>query len=167
MEKTTVLFATKNANGDYAYANKRFLESFGLEGEAYQGKSDFSLLQEAIAKEMWESDLKALRQGGIIENEILLQNEARRRHIRCNHQCVKDETGKPIAFIVEGKDVTLNKEAEEKLRIAARVFNQTGEAIIVTDPSGIIQTVNSAFTEVTGFSFSEAVGKGANILKSG
>ncbi|WP_275531614.1 PAS domain S-box protein [Magnetofaba australis] len=61
----------------------------------------------------------------------------------------------------------MNKEAEEKLRIAARVFNQTGEAIIVTDPSGIIQTVNSAFTEVTGFSFSEAVGKGANILKSG
>ena len=54
----------------------------------------------------------------------------------------------------------------KELRIAASAFN-AHEAIVVTDSDGIIKKVNRAFTEITGYSEDEVIGKSTNILKSG
>lgn len=64
-------------------------------------------------------------------------------------------------------DLTLFKHAEEQLRIAARVFDKTGEAIIVTDALTVIQTVNDAFTRTMGYAPGEIVGRPIRILNSG
>jgi PAS domain S-box-containing protein len=48
--------------------------------------------------------------------------------------------------------------SEKKLRLAARVFDSSQEAIIITDADHIIISVNRAFTEVTGYSAAEALG---------
>jgi PAS domain S-box-containing protein len=46
-------------------------------------------------------------------------------------------------------------------------FEQTLEAILVTDPVGIIQYVNPAFEQITGFTRKEAIGQNPRILNSG
>lgn len=46
-------------------------------------------------------------------------------------------------------------------------INQTEEAICITDRDGIIEFVNPAFTKLSGFTIAEALGKRANIQKSG
>jgi len=56
---------------------------------------------------------------------------------------------------------------EEKLRLAARVFNETHEGILITDDKGIIIEVNPVFTELTGFESEEVLGKNPSILSSG
>jgi diguanylate cyclase (GGDEF)-like protein/PAS domain S-box-containing protein len=58
------------------------------------------------------------------------------------------------------------KRLEEELRIAATAFN-AHEAITITDANGKILQVNDAFTQITGYSAEEAIGKNPNILKSG
>ncbi|MFN3884510.1 MAG: putative bifunctional diguanylate cyclase/phosphodiesterase, partial [Rhodocyclaceae bacterium] len=64
--------------------------------------------------------------------------------------------------------VTKIMQAEEQLRITARVFDQAGEAIVITDPGSSIQTVNAAFTRITGYQPSEAIGKKVgDLLRSG
>jgi len=63
-------------------------------------------------------------------------------------------------------DITARKLAEEELRIAAVTF-QSQEGIIITDPRGVIQRVNQAFSQVSGFDAAESVGKTPAILKSG
>jgi two-component system CheB/CheR fusion protein len=83
------------------------------------------------------------------------------------HQVLRDGVGNPVAFITEAEDITLRKQAEDQLRITARVFDQAGEAIVVTDPTGLIQTVNPAFCEITGYSQQEAIGKSIRLIKSG
>jgi len=64
------------------------------------------------------------------------------------------------------RDITESRKAQEQLRQAAIVFDNTIEGILMTDPQGVILTVNSAFSEITGYSHDEVVGKNPRILKS-
>lgn len=65
------------------------------------------------------------------------------------------------------REVEERKKAEERLKIYAEVFANTTEGIMITDKSGIIQSVNPAFEEITGYSSIEANGKNPRFLQSG
>lgn len=49
----------------------------------------------------------------------------------------------------------------------ARVLEQMADSVIITNIQGIIEYVNSAFVETTGYSREEAIGQTPRILKSG
>ncbi|WP_084296320.1 bifunctional diguanylate cyclase/phosphodiesterase [Psychromonas arctica] len=66
-----------------------------------------------------------------------------------------------------GVDITDSRLAEDKLKLAAGVFTHAKEAIIITDQNNNIIEVNSAFTQLTGYSSDEVFGKKTNIFKSG
>ncbi|QFY89188.2 EAL domain-containing protein [Magnetovirga frankeli] len=167
MEKTTVIFAMKDISGAYVFANRRFLEFFDLPKEGYLSKTDFALLPQALAADLWALDLAALREGRMTQGEHQFTQGKHRRHLRSSHQLMLDAKGQPSGFIMEAEDISLKKLAEEQMRITARVFDQTGEAILVTDAKGHIQTVNQAFSRITGYSLDEAIGQNTNLLKSG
>ena len=57
--------------------------------------------------------------------------------------------------------------AQEDLRLSSRVMEHSHSAIIVTDAKGVIVAVNPAFTEVTGYSEEETIGRNPNFLQSG
>jgi len=56
---------------------------------------------------------------------------------------------------------------QEKLQMAVDIVDHTAGGIIVTDRNGLIETVNPAFTKLTGFSAKEVIGKKPNVLSSG
>ncbi len=66
-----------------------------------------------------------------------------------------------------GIDITDQKKVEKELLLLAAAIEQAAEEIIITDPEGLIQYVNPAFENVTGFSRSKALGSNPRILKSG
>lgn len=76
----------------------------------------------------------------------------------------KDSTG-VITWYGYVTDVTESKAIEAELRIAAATF-LTQEGIAVTDPDGLILRVNPAFSDITGYSSEEAIGRTPAILKS-
>ena len=65
------------------------------------------------------------------------------------------------------RDITDERAAQHHLAKAAAVFDNSGEGIIVTDLNGVIRDVNPAFTEITGYSHSDAIGARPNLLSSG
>jgi diguanylate cyclase (GGDEF)-like protein/PAS domain S-box-containing protein len=65
------------------------------------------------------------------------------------------------------RDITLQKQAEESLLITASVFDNSQEAILITDANNTIIEVNAAFTRVTGYSRDEAIGQNPKLLSSG
>lgn len=64
-------------------------------------------------------------------------------------------------------DITERTRAEEKLKLAARVFSDAHEGIIITDASGNIIDINPTFSEITGYSREEMLGKNPSLLSSG
>lgn len=64
-------------------------------------------------------------------------------------------------------DITAQKQAAVKLKLAASVFSHAHEGIMITDNDGTILEVNDAFTQITGYSRKEAIGQNPRILKSG
>lgn len=63
-------------------------------------------------------------------------------------------------------DITERKRTEEALLITASVFENTQEAIIITDANYTITEVNAAFTQITGYSREEALGNNPHMLSS-
>lgn len=68
--------------------------------------------------------------------------------------------------VVEFRDISEDKKAQEKLLLAANVFTHTHEGILITDRSGIIIDANTAFLETTGYAREEVIGQTPRILKS-
>lgn len=66
-------------------------------------------------------------------------------------------------FIV---DITQRKRSDEALRIAATAL-ETQQGVMITDAARVILQVNRAFTEITGYSPHEAVGRTPQMLSSG
>lgn len=52
-------------------------------------------------------------------------------------------------------------------RLMSKVFDNAGDGVIVTGPDGKILHANRAFTEITGYSIEEAVGRTPGLLSSG
>lgn len=58
-------------------------------------------------------------------------------------------------------------ESQRSLRLAEQVFESTMEGILITDGNGLIESVNPAFTRITGYSAAEVIGRTPAILSSG
>ncbi|EPN20055.1 sensory box/GGDEF domain/EAL domain-containing protein, partial [Pseudomonas syringae pv. actinidiae ICMP 18804] len=65
------------------------------------------------------------------------------------------------------RDITESQLMQEKLHLAATVFESTAEGVLITDTDQRISAVNRAFTEITGYSESEAIGQTPRLLASG
>ncbi|WP_375749460.1 EAL domain-containing protein [Vibrio sp. HN007] len=81
-------------------------------------------------------------------------------------------TGKNLVYkgkqarVAELIDISEQKEAEEQLKLAASVFTHAREGIMITNKDGDIIEVNDTFSQITGYSRSEALGQNPRILKS-
>ncbi|ANI36709.1 EAL domain-containing protein [Pseudomonas plecoglossicida] len=65
------------------------------------------------------------------------------------------------------RDITERHLMQEKLQLAATVFENTAEGVLITDIDQRISAVNRAFSEITGYSEIEALGQTPRLLASG
>ncbi|HWW68918.1 MAG TPA: EAL domain-containing protein [Duganella sp.] len=87
-------------------------------------------------------------------------------HVWVNYIPDIDVDGNVVGIFALISDVTILKQSEEGRRIAATAF-ESSEAMMITDADSIILRVNHAFSEVTGYSSEEIVGRNPRILQSG
>jgi len=80
---------------------------------------------------------------------------------------VINDGGKVTGLRGIGMNITGRKQAQARIEMLSQAITQSSEAVIITDADGLIGFVNPAFTEITGFSEQDALGKTPRILKSG
>ncbi|MCW8889051.1 MAG: EAL domain-containing protein, partial [Sedimenticola sp.] len=90
-----------------------------------------------------------------------------KRPTEVSQKLVYDNNNTPSGMLVSLHDLTRTRQTEERLRLAASVFENTDEGVIITDNSGTILDVNRAFTEIMGYSRNEVIGRNPRLFKSG
>jgi len=65
------------------------------------------------------------------------------------------------------RNITAREQAEEQLRKLSRAVEQSPSIVLITDTKGDIEYVNPKFTQATGYTLEEVIGKNSRILKSG
>lgn len=122
---------------------------------------------------VYEEDLAALDQSWQLtlqagsfdhEHRIVVGRHVRWVRQKADVEFAPDHTALRAVGITQ--DITERKNAEEALRIAATAF-ESHQCMFITDARRVILRVNKAFTQTTGYSAEEAIGKSPHLLSSG
>lgn len=101
------------------------------------------------------------------EHELLGKNPDSSKAIYwLKSSLLHSKQGKLEGAVVTALNITELKNRETRLRLSAKVFNNSSEAIFITDPQGTILEVNAAFCAITGYERSEVLGQNPRMLKS-
>jgi PAS domain S-box-containing protein len=84
-----------------------------------------------------------------------------------NLQASFDQQGRITRYDGILVDVTAQRKTEIELRKLSRAVEQSPVAVVITDLGGNIEYVNNKFTDVSGYTYDEALGEKPSILKSG
>ena len=71
------------------------------------------------------------------------------------------------ACISNNRDISFRKQAEKELRVLSEIVKQSPDSVILTNVEGKIEYVNTRFSESTGYSYDEVIGKVPRLLQKG
>ncbi|MCP3868439.1 MAG: PAS domain S-box protein [Gammaproteobacteria bacterium] len=89
------------------------------------------------------------------------------RLVAWNNTLSYDTDGATIGVTAIGEDITEQRRTEEELRKLFRAVEQSPSIVLITDNKGLIEYANPKFTEVSGYTIEEVIGRNPRLLKSG
>ncbi|WP_245606915.1 sensor domain-containing protein [Simplicispira psychrophila] len=111
---------------------------------------------------------RAMASGGLwIDNMRLLCYDGTYRWFMARGQCVLGAQGQTERFSGVLTDMSDERDAQERQRLASTVVDNTTEGVLVTDAHSRILSANAAVTRLLGYTESELLGKTPNLFKSG
>jgi diguanylate cyclase (GGDEF)-like protein/PAS domain S-box-containing protein len=148
--------------------NCRLEELFGFGPGDFLGKRPAQLYPHGRAlRTLAREALAAIRRGETFQSEIelLKQDGSRFWAALTGRALATGRLGGGSVWVIA--DISERKKAEERTRLAAKVFENTQEGVTITDHDTRILAVNRAFTEVTGYAEEEVIGMTPRVLQSG
>jgi diguanylate cyclase (GGDEF)-like protein/PAS domain S-box-containing protein len=168
ISQASSIIAIVELDGTIDFINPAFEETVGISSEAAAGHSIFQFCMppdarhlyapmiDAMAKlEPWQGDLPSKNRTGSINW----------KNVRISP--ITNEKGYADRYLLIKEDITEKRQIESQLRLASRVLDTTDAGVIITNPQGIIESVNPGFTKITGYNTEEATGKPPGFLQSG
>ncbi|MDP2135865.1 MAG: PAS domain S-box protein [Sulfuritalea sp.] len=160
------LIAVLDLQGRRIYNSPSYRRLFG-DARDLRGTDSFAEIHEDDRPRIRQAFQETVRTGIGRQSEYrFVLADGSVRHMESVGGVITDGSGQVVRVVVVSRDVTERKRAEAQLQIAASAF-ETHVGVMVTDARGVIQKVNRAFSELTGYSAEEAVGHTPNLLKSG
>jgi diguanylate cyclase (GGDEF)-like protein/PAS domain S-box-containing protein len=86
--------------------------------------------------------------------------------ILCSASPIRDAAGHITGAIGVWRDISVDKAQQAQRVLTSRIFAQSREGIVVTDSQRNMTMVNAAFTDITGYSESEARGRSLRSIGS-
>ncbi len=148
------------------YISPAFERIWGASAESLTGPQSLFDAVHGDDKERVLSAVKNMLLGQYDETYRIIRRDGETRWIRDRAFPVRNEKGEIIRIAGIAEDITASKSVEEQLGLSAQVFVSSKEAIMITDANNVIIKVNKAFSDITGYAESEALGQNPRILKS-
>ena len=87
--------------------------------------------------------------------------------IESHSTAVLDDQDKIIAHLCIAHDITQLKATKDQLRKLSNAIENSPNAVFITDTQGVLEYVNPMFSEITGYSATDAIGHSSRLLSSG
>ncbi len=154
-------------NMNYIAVSRRWCDDFGLRSADVLGRSHYEVFPDIPPR--WLTVHRRALGGEIIKNDedCFERSDGSVHWLRWEVRPWLTGTGTIGGIIVFTEEITARKRSETRLQLAASVFTHASEGIVISDAAGIILDVNDAFTQITGYTREEAVGRSTNLLRSG
>ena len=163
-----------NAGLETSFVNARMAELLGCTVAAMRGRSVFEFLfpDNTTAE---TSRLEMSRRGAREVREVRYRKQDGTEFwADVATSPLFDRAGHFDGIVAMVRDLTEQKRqavrergARETIDLLSQAVEQTGDSIMITNPSGVIEYVNAGFEDITGYTRAEAIGKTPNILRSG
>ncbi|NIM93607.1 MAG: GAF domain-containing protein [Anaerolineales bacterium] len=156
------------------YANSQLLQMLELPAGEARSRSVVDFLAPEYRSEVIRRTLASIRGEGpdteVYEVELLSWT-GRRIHTLLAVTLLSNEDDEPEGITGLVLDISTQKSLEaalmtERDRLDAIITN-VGDAVVVTDPNGIIEYVNTAWENLNGYAADEVLGKPISLVKSG
>lgn len=168
IEQSGSTIVITDPDGNIEYANPRFEKTTGYSLAEAAGKNPRILKSGRQSREYYRQMWKTISAGGVWEGEFL--NKRKDGSLYWEYATVApitDQNGVITNYVAIKEDVTERKSVEEQLLKLSQAVEQSGNTVIVMDRNGLIEYVNPKFTEVSGYSSAEALGKSPIALMNG
>lgn len=158
----------KDSEGRYQAVNEKFVRACGKrDSSEVIGKTSVEACPEWMIERFYEDDQEIMESGVQAQTELKIHENGEERWLEIYRNPIPDGQGGVLGITGYVRDITARKKSEEQLRLTAKIFESSHDSIIITDTDGTIISVNPAFTQITGYTAEEAIGKNPRILNSG
>lgn len=169
-----ILFKWRNLNGwPVDYVSNNVTSILGYSAKNFlQDKLDFTTLIHPDDLQIVLSDTQRATSNNSCEHYIydpyrVKNSDGEYIWIYDTRRIIRNDHGEVTHLVGYLTDITQRKKSEEELLLYATIFHNSSEAIIVTDNSNRIISVNPAFCVITGYSEQDALGNTPSFLASG
>ncbi|HEY3371628.1 MAG TPA: PAS domain S-box protein [Prolixibacteraceae bacterium] len=149
-------------------ANKADLDLIGAKSEHVIGKTDLDIFNNEIGQRGFADDKIVIETGVAVLNreEDFFDTNGVQRWLLTSKIPLTDENGKVLGLVGIGRDITTQKQDQEKILKLSKGIEQNPSSIEITDINGIIEYVNPKLCKTTGYTAEEIIGQHTRFLKS-
>ena len=166
----SILITTPYLDKDHPkilYVNNAFTRMSGYKAEEIINKTPRILQGEKTDREVLKRLKECLSQEEYFEGKAInYTKEGNEYWVEWNISPVYDENKKLIAFISMQKDISVSQKLLNQIKLFQTAIDQNDDSIALFSPKGDYIYVNRAYSQRTGYSESELIGKNPRILKS-
>ncbi|KAA3664868.1 MAG: PAS domain S-box protein [Chloroflexi bacterium] len=170
LETVQMIGLMLDAEGNITFCNDYLLSLTNWQREEVIGQNWFNTFLptkvQAGVSRIFQKTFESGEFPPYYENKIITR-DGKERLIGWNNTALWDNNGRVIGVTSIGQDITEQRQKEDELRRLTRAIEQSPVSVMVTDLKGNIEYVNPKFTEVTGYTYAEAVGNNPRMLNSG
>lgn len=163
----------KDGEGRWLMANRAALTMLGLEKTDWRNRTDdqIGMLRpqsrdslrtlKARDDEAWARGSRSDSVDGFSDGQGLFA------YFEASRVPLYGPEGERRGLLTLGRNATERRLAEDALQLSASVFEQSPEGIMITDAALHILRVNRSFTQITGYTPEEVLGRTPRVLRSG
>jgi PAS domain S-box-containing protein len=169
VENTSEWIYELDEKGVVTYSNSVVEQILGHKSVNLMGKNNFALIYKLDRARIAKIFLEKIKEKKGWKNLELrwAHKDGSYRYLESSAVPIINKEGILIGLRGVNRDITERKKTEDENKKLSTVVEQSANTIIITDINGRIEYVNSKFSEVSGYTSKEVLGKYPSILKSG
>ena len=158
----------KDLDSRFIGCNKQFENFVGCSESDIVGKRDEDLFELNQSLACQSQDTLAMTSGDIYAaDKYLTHHNGEQHYISMQKVPLKNKEGKVQGLVAIGRDITEKSIIQKQLKVANVVFENTRDALVVTDGDGVILSLNDACLKLSGASKGYFIGKKIRSFASG